>query len=130
VATSPEFLAFLKDQLAPLGDIVTRRMFGGAGFYSGGVIFALLLGDRLYCKVDDANRAAYAAEGGEPFSYHAMGRTVEIGSYRRLPERLFDDPEEMLVWARAALAAGQRAQRTKKPKSKSKSKSKSKVHSR
>jgi DNA transformation protein len=41
-------------------------------------------------------------------------RTVEIGSYRRVPERLFDDADEMVEWARAALAAGRRAEAKKK----------------
>jgi DNA transformation protein and related proteins len=117
VATSPEFLAFVKDQLAPLGDVTSRRMFSGAGIYSDGVIFALVLrDDTLYFKVDDGNRAQFEAEGLEPFRYEAKGRTVEVGAYWHVPERLFDDPDEMLEWARAALAAGQRAARKKKPK--------------
>ena len=69
--------------------------------------------------MDDGNRAAYQAEGLEPFSYEAKGRTVEIGAYWRVPERLFDDPDEMVEWARAALAAGQRAAVKKKPKRRS-----------
>jgi gluconokinase len=118
VAASPEFLTFLRDQLAPLGHVTTRRMFSGAGVYCDGVIFALLLRDTLFFKVDDGNRAAYEAEGLQPFSYEAKGKTVVIGSYWRVPERLFDDPDEMLEWARAALAAGHRAERKKKPKRK------------
>jgi DNA transformation protein len=31
-----------------------------------------------------------------------------------VPERLFDDPDEMVAWARAALAAGRRAAAKKK----------------
>ena len=109
MATSKEFLAFLTDQLAPLGHITTRRMFSGAGVYCDGVIFALVLRDVVHFRVDDGNRQAYEAEGLKPFSYEAKGRTVQIGSYWRVPERLFDDPDEMAEWARAALAAGQRA---------------------
>jgi DNA transformation protein len=116
VAASPEFLAFLRDQLAPLGHVTTRRMFSGAGLYCDGVIFALLLRDTLFFKVDDINRAAYEAEGLQPFSYEAKGKTVVIGSYWRVPERLFDDPDEMVDWARAALAAGRRAEQKKAPK--------------
>jgi DNA transformation protein len=116
VAASREFLDFLTDQLAPLGRVTTRRMFSGAGIYCDGVIFALVLrGDTLYFKVDDGNRAAYVAESLEPFRYEARGRTVEVGAYWGVPERLFDDPEEMLKWARGALAAGQRAEAKKKP---------------
>jgi DNA transformation protein len=109
-----EFVEFVKDQMAPLGAIVSRRMFSGAGLYYDGVIFALILRDVLYLKVDEGNRAAYEAEGLSPFSYQVKARTVEIGSYRRVPERLFDDADEMVEWARAALAAGRRAEAKKK----------------
>jgi len=120
MAVSADFLEFLKDQLRDLGHITARRMFSGAGLYCDGVIFALILRDAVHFKVDDGNRAAYAAEGLEPFSYEAKGRRVEVGAYWRVPERLFDEPDEMLVWARAALAAGRRAAATKKPKRKRK----------
>ena len=80
-------------------------MFSGAGIYCDGVIFALVLRDALHFKVDDANRAAYEAEGMQPFTYQARGKPVPMGAYWRVPERLLDDPDEMLVWARAALAA-------------------------
>jgi DNA transformation protein len=45
---------------------------------------------------------------------------VRIGAYWQVPERLFDDPDEMLDWARGALAAARRAPERKKPKAKSK----------
>jgi DNA transformation protein and related proteins len=118
MASSADFLDFLKDQLKGLGHVTSRRMFSGASLYCDGVIFALVLGDTLYLKVDDANRTAYQAEGLAPFSYEARGRTVEIGSYWRAPERLLDDADEMVEWARAAVAAGRRAQAKKKPKGK------------
>lgn len=108
------FLEFVKDQMAPLGPIVSRRMFSGAGLYCDGVIFALILRDTLYFKVDDQNRASYQAEGLSPFRYSQRGRTVEIGAYWQAPERLLDDVDEMVEWARAALAAGQRAAANKK----------------
>jgi len=116
MAASAEFMDFLKDQLRGLGQVTARRMFSGAGLYCDGVIFALLLRDTLYFKVDDINRAAYEAEGLEPFSYEARGKTVTIGAYWRVPERLFDEPDEMLDWARAALAAGRRAEAKKSKK--------------
>jgi DNA transformation protein len=116
MAANGDFIEFLKDQLRGLGYVTSRRMFSGAGIYCDGVIFALLLRDTLYFKVDDGNRAAYEAEGLRPFSYQAKGRTMEIKAYWRIPERLLDDPEEMVEWARAALAAGQRAEgRKRKP---------------
>lgn len=116
MASSADFLEFLKDQLAGLGHVTSRRMFSGAGIYCDGVIFALVLRDTLYFKVDDGNRADYEAEGLKPFSYEARGRMVEVGAYWRVPERLFDDPDEMVAWARAAVTAGQRAEAKKGPR--------------
>ncbi len=118
MASNPEFIAFVTDQLAPLGHVTTRRMFSGAGVYCDGVIFALILRDVVYFKVDDGNRAAYVAEGSGPFSYEAKGRQVALGSYWRVPERLFDDPDDMVEWARGAVAAGRRAVVKGKPKRK------------
>jgi DNA transformation protein and related proteins len=116
MAVSESLVALLQEHLEPLGRITFRRMFSGAGVYCDGVIFGLILRDSLHFKVDDGNRAAYEAEGMEPFSYESQGRIRQIGAYWRVPERLFDEPDEMLTWARAALAAGRRAAADKKPK--------------
>jgi DNA transformation protein len=109
MAVSESLVALLHEQLEPLGGITFRRMFSGAGVYCDGVIFGLILRDALHFKVDDGNRAAYEAEGMEPFSYEAQGKVRQIGAYWRVPERLFDESDEMIEWARAALAAGRRA---------------------
>ena len=119
MAPSADFLAFLKDQLRGLGHITTRRMFSGAGLYCDGLIFALILRDTLYFKVDDGNRGAFEAAGLEPFSYEGKGNRVAL-PYWQVPERLFDEPDEMLDWARGALAAARRATEKKKPKAKGK----------
>jgi DNA transformation protein and related proteins len=113
MAISEDFLEFLQDQLRGLGPITTRRMFSGAGIYCDGVIFALVLRDTLHFKVDDGNRAAYEAEGMQPFTYQARGKLVRMEAYWRVPERLLDDPDEMVLWARDAMAAGRRAAASK-----------------
>jgi DNA transformation protein len=114
MAVSESLVALLKEQLEPLGSITLKRMFSGASVYCDGVIFGLILRDVLHFKVDDGNRASYEMEGMTPFSYEARGKTVRVGAYWRVPERLLDEPEEMLAWARAALAAGRRATADKK----------------
>ncbi len=81
MAPSADFLAFLTDQLRGLGTITTRRMFSGAGLYCDGLIFALILRDTLYFKVDDGNRQAYEAEGLEPFTLRGQGQK---SAHRRL----------------------------------------------
>lgn len=103
-----EFQDFLEELLAPLGGIRFRRMFGGSGIYRDGVMFALVADDAVYLKVDDTTRSAFEAEGCAPFRYEARGKSVTM-SYWRLPERLFDEPEEFRDWALAAIHVAGRA---------------------
>jgi DNA transformation protein len=114
MAVSKSLVALLQEQLAPLGRVAVRRMFGGAGVYCDGLMFGLIAGDTLYFKADASSRPAYEAEGMQPFTYEARGRTVALGSFWRVPERLFDEPEAMVQWARAALAAARRAGTSRK----------------
>lgn len=113
MASSDGFLELLRDQLSGLGPIRIRRMFGGAGIYCDGVMFALVSDDTLYLKADDSNGGDFEAESLPPFSYETKTGRTTIASYRRAPERLLEDPDELVAWARAALAAAHRAQRAK-----------------
>jgi DNA transformation protein and related proteins len=115
MAPSGSFGEFLQDELRALGHVTVRRMFGGAGVYCDGLMFGLVSDDTLYFRVDDGNRAEFEAEGLAPFTYEGRGRTIVL-PYWRVPERLFDEPDEMVVWARAALAAARRVAAKKKPK--------------
>ena len=42
------------------------------------------------------------------------GSTIDL-AFWRVPERLFDEPDELLTWARAALAAAGRVAAKRKP---------------
>ncbi len=97
-----------REALAELGPVTIRRMFSGYGISIDGVTFALALRGVVLLKVDDATRPRFETEGSKPFQYDARGRTVTVGSYWSLPERLYDDPEELAEWARAAIATAHR----------------------
>lgn len=99
---------FLQEQLAAIGPISVRRMFGGGGVYADGIMFGLLIGDALYFKAGKDNQSRFKDEGMAPFSYVGRGRVVAL-SYWRVPERLLDDPDELCVWARRALADARNA---------------------
>lgn len=116
MSASEEFVELLQDALSGLGPVSVRRMFGGAGVYCDGVMFGLVADDTLYLKVDAGTAAAYEVEGLDPFVYTGRGKTIAM-SYRRAPERLLDDPDEMADWARTALGVARRAAGAKtKPK--------------
>jgi DNA transformation protein len=100
---------FLIDLFADFGPVTIRPMFSGFGISADGTNFAMALRGGLFLRADEQNIARFEAEGSKPFSYQTRAKTVTVGSYWQLPERLYDDPEELTEWARAALAAAQRA---------------------
>jgi DNA transformation protein and related proteins len=108
MVASDSFAEFLREQLAPLGPLTMRRMFGKTGVFCGGLMFGIVTEDTLYFRVDEHNRAAFKeAEGFPPLNYQKKGETIDL-SFWRAPERLFDEPDELVTWARAALAAAAR----------------------
>ncbi len=119
MAVNPQTLEFVEDQLAGVGPVMIRRMFGGAGVFADGLMFALIADEVLYFKVDDISKPAFEAEGSEAFSYETKTGRNSIMSYWRVPERLFDDSDEMAVWANEALAAARRVA-ARRPKNKKK----------
>jgi len=107
---------FLIDLFADFGPVTIRRMFSGYGISADGINFALALRAGLYFRADEVTIPQFEAEGSQPFSYQTRTKTVTVNSYWQLPARLFDDSEDLSVWARAALAAAQRAALLKRPK--------------
>jgi DNA transformation protein len=100
---------FLIDLFADFGPVSIRPMFSGFGISADGINFALALRGGLYLRADEQSIPRFEAEGVKPFQYQTRAKTVTVGSYWQLPERLYDDPEALTEWARAALAAAQRA---------------------
>src|SRR3984893_9920221 len=108
MVASDSFAEFLRDQLAPLGRITMRRMFGKTGVFCGGLMLGMVRDDTLYFRVDEDNRAAFKeAASFPPLDYEKKGGIIDL-SFWRAPERLFDEPDELVTWARAALAAARR----------------------
>lgn len=97
---------------AGFGPVAVKRMFGGAGVYAGETIFAIVLDGVIYLKADEHTVPAFEAEGLTPFSYEAKKKRV-VMPYWRIPDRLYDDPEELAQWARKAVSAARRAAASK-----------------
>ena len=92
------------DLFAEFGPIALRRFFGGDGIWSGDLMFGMVFDDRIYFKTDEASRKLFLAEKCKPFSFkkHSTGETI-VTTWFALPDRLYDDPDELAQWARAAL---------------------------
>ena len=108
MVASDSFAEFLREQLAPLGRLTMRRMFGKTGVFCNGVMFGMVRDNTLYFRVDDHNRAAFKeAASFPPLNYEKKGFSIDL-SFWRVPERLFDEPDNLVTWAQAALAAARR----------------------
>jgi DNA transformation protein len=103
---SEEYLDYVVDQLGSLGQIVSKRMFGGVGLYFDGLFFGLIAGDVLYFKVDDENRREYQDARSKPFQPY--GDESYSMSYYEVPAEVLEDVDRLKTWARGALAAAER----------------------
>jgi len=110
------FAEFLREQLTPLGRITMRRMFGKLGVFCDGVMLGMVTDNTFYVRVDDHNRATFQeAAAYPPLNYAKKGELIDL-AFWRVPERLMDEPDELVDWARAALAAARRvAAKRKRP---------------
>jgi DNA transformation protein len=107
-AEDPEYL---RELFAAFGPVSVRRMFGGAGIYAEGLMFALLAEGAIYLKADEESAADFEREGMTPFSYETAKGTRAVMSYWRMPDRLYDNPEELAEWSAKAAAAARRNSR-------------------
>ena len=103
---------FIRELFAQFGPVTVRRMFNSAGIFADEMMIGLINKEAIYLKADETSIPDFKREGSKPFSYirtkgDRKGGRVEL-PYWRLPERLYDDPDELAVWARRAFAAAER----------------------
>ncbi len=114
MAVSAQFNAFVLDLLGTVCTVTARRMFGGVGYYSDGLFFAIAAADVLYFRADVASREYYEAEGMHAFE--PLGAGTKSMNYYTLPARVYDDTEELAVWLRRALAAARSGGGKRRPR--------------
>jgi DNA transformation protein len=115
-AADDGFAEFVREQLSPLGRVTTRRMFGKLGVFCDGVMLGMMTDNTLYFRVDEQNRETFKeAASSPPLNYKKKGEMIDL-AFWRVPERLIDEPDELLDWASAALAAAHRVAAKRKRK--------------
>jgi DNA transformation protein len=87
--------AHIIELFAAFGAVSVRRMFSGAGVFRDGVMIALVSRDTIYLKANAQSIPAFEGEGLGPFTYKTKGGERTIPSFWRMPERLYDDPDEL-----------------------------------
>jgi DNA transformation protein len=114
MAVTDDYLQYVLEQLAGLGRLTTRRMFGGVGLYHEERFFGFIAGDTLYFKVNDSNRPDYEARGMSRFRPFADKPHLSM-TYYEVPADTLEDAEECSLWARKSVAAAAIRTRTKPP---------------
>lgn len=56
MASSAQFVDFITGQLAGVGNVTVKKMFGEYGLYSGGKMFGLVCDDRLFIKTTTSGK--------------------------------------------------------------------------
>jgi DNA transformation protein len=105
---SSNYLDYVREQLAALGGVSSRRMFGGAGLCCDEFFFALVDNDTLYLRVNDANRADYTTRGMGQFRPYPDSQQLSM-SYYEAPADVLEDAAELVAWARRSVAAAMAA---------------------
>lgn len=116
MAYDADFGEWVREHFDGLGRLEIKRMFGGAGVYASGVMFALLDDGVVWLKADEVLAEAFREAGCRQFTYPTKdGRTMAMG-YWTLPEAALDDPDEAVAWARRSLDVAVRKASAKRPK--------------
>lgn len=114
------FREFLVDQLAGLGELTIKRMFGGLGLYRHGLFFAIVDDDTLFFRVDDQSRGDFTSRDMPAFQPVRREPEKRSLNYYQCPADVLDDADELVVWAERAVKAAASptaaaAKRAKKP---------------
>jgi DNA transformation protein len=122
VAVRSQYLAYVLEQLAGLGDVRTRRMFGAVGLYSGDSFFGVVDDDTLFFKTGESNYPDYRARAMPRFMPTSK-RPQGPRGYHQVPADVIEDDEALVAWARKSVRVALASRALKaKPKARAKAK--------
>ena len=99
--------------LSGIGELRTRKMFGGTYIYSDGLFIATLREDTLYFKANIGTAQEFIKRGRRPFSYLKQGSVATL-QYYEAPAEVFGSSAAMKRWARLAQTAARQDAASKK----------------
>ena len=108
MAVHESYLVFVLDQLGGAGEVVSKKMFGGAGIYLEGFMVGLIYQNSLYLRGGSANMERFKQANCPQFIPEAKTKSIKM-PYWQVPEEVMEDKEELREWALEALAAAREA---------------------
>ena len=101
--------------------VVTKRMFGGIGLYRDDIFFGMIIEDRVYFKVNDADIVIYESHNSQPFSYDMRDRSGnlvhrKINSLWAVPDNIVEHWDQLCLWGQRAYIAALQSHKPKRSK--------------
>lgn len=104
--------SYVAEQLAPLGRMSSRAIFGGVGVFIDDRLLAIVMGEKLYLHTDKSNLDDYVARGMQQFKPYpnAFDLTTD---HHEVPQEVVNDAAQLKVWGERALTAAIESARAK-----------------
>ncbi len=96
MASTPDFVAFVLDQLEEDIGATSKKMFGEYGLFAGGKMFGMVCDDRFFLKPTDGVRARLGPDAPEAPPYPGAKRIPVLED--------LDDRAELSALVRIAVA--------------------------
>lgn len=103
---------YVAEQLAPLGRISSRAIFGGVGVFIDDRLLGIVMGEKLYLHTDKSNLEDYVARGMQQFKPYpnAFDLTTD---HHQVPPEIVNDAAQLKIWGERALNAAIESARAK-----------------
>ena len=104
--------SYVAEQLAPLGRMSSRAIFGGVGVFIDDRLLAIVMGEKLYLHTDKSNLDDYVVRGMQQFKPYpnAFDLTTD---HHEVPQEIVHDSEQLKIWGERALNAAIESARAK-----------------
>nr|AGY30878.1 hypothetical protein [uncultured bacterium] len=113
--SAPALLETAMQLLSGIGELRTRKMFGGTYIYCNDLFIATVHDNTLYLKANDNTAREFTARQLKAFSYPSSSGMITLQYYQAPPEAL-ESRAGMKHWASKALLAAQQDAAKKRPK--------------
>jgi DNA transformation protein len=107
-----ELANYVEEQLAFLGRISTKSIFGGIGIFVDERLLGIVMEDKLYLHTDANNLQVYQQRGMPQFKPYpnAFDLTTD---HHEVPPDIVNDAEQLKIWGERALNAAIESARAK-----------------